>query len=149
MPSWFLIGSLTVALAGDPAPPAGDGAVLRGEVVDADTGRPIPCRISIRGADGSWFFPASESPQGSAVPYQKKAIGHPAIVEMHTTLSAGPFVVRLPAGHYVVTAERGKEYHPERRDVEVTAGAPPLDQHGAAGLVLRRHPHAPITRRAA
>ena len=44
---------------------------------------------------------------------------------MHVTLSAHPFVVRLPPGRYTLTAERGKEYHPERR--EVTVGDEPVD----------------------
>src|SRR5437868_3282768 len=124
MKPWLLFGPLMMALADHPAPPAADATVLRGEVIDADTGRPIPCRVSIRGEDGSWFFPESESPRGTAVPYRKQAFRRPEIVEMHTTLSADPFVVRLPPGRYVVTAERGKEYHPERR--EVTVGAEPV-----------------------
>jgi hypothetical protein len=84
------------------------------EVVDSATGRPIACRVSIRGEDGTWYFPETTSPEGSAIPYRKKAIGRPDIVEMHTTLSAHPFVVRLPEGHYTLTAEHGKEYHLER-----------------------------------
>jgi hypothetical protein len=49
-------------------------------VVDADTGRPVFCRVSIRGEDGSWHFPEPASPEGSVVPYRKRAIGNPAIV---------------------------------------------------------------------
>jgi hypothetical protein len=60
------------------------------------------------------------------VPYKKRAIGHPTIVEMHTTLSAHPFVVRLPPGTYTVTAGRGKEYQIERRKVDIKAGALPV-----------------------
>jgi len=124
MPSWIVFAPLFLSLAGDQGPPAAQATVVRGEVVDADSGRAVPSRVSIRGEDGTWFFPESESSQGSAVPYRKTAIGHPSIVEMHTTLSAHPFTVRLPAGRYVITAERGKEYHPERR--EVTVGAEPV-----------------------
>jgi len=124
MPSWIVFASLFLSVAGGPAQPAAQATVFRGEVVDADSGRAIPSRVSIRGEDGSWFFPESESTQGRAVPYRKTAIGHPAIVEMHTTLSAHPFTVGLPRGRYVITAERGKEYHPERR--EVTVGAEPV-----------------------
>jgi hypothetical protein len=43
---------------------------------------------------------------------------------MHTTLSAHPFAVSLRPGRYVITVERGKEYHPERR--EITVGNEPL-----------------------
>ncbi len=46
------------------------------------------------------------------------------LIEMHTTLSAHPFTVRLPPGRYVITAERGKEYHLERR--VVTVGTEPI-----------------------
>jgi len=116
---------MLAAAGDDPAPRAQNGTLVRGEVVDAESGRPIPCRVSIRGEDGTWFFPESESAQGTAIAYQKKAIGNPAIVEMHTTLSAHPFTVRLPPGQYVLTAERGKEYHRERRDV--TVGAEPVE----------------------
>jgi hypothetical protein len=84
------------------------------EVVDAEGGRPVPSRVSVRGEDGTWYFPEATSPEGSAVPYRKQAIGRPDIVEMHATLSAHPFVVRLPEGRYTLTAGRGKEYHPER-----------------------------------
>jgi len=44
---------------------------------------------------------------------------------MHVTLSAHPFVVQLPPGRYTLTVERGKEYHPERR--EVTVGDEPVE----------------------
>src|SRR5690606_34626259 len=42
--------------------------------------------------------------------------------EKHTTLSAHPFQVELPAGHYVVTVERGKEYRPAIHEVEIGDG---------------------------
>src|SRR5260370_41476807 len=44
---------------------------LRGAVIDADTGRPLACRIYLQATGGEWFFPKSESPQGSALPYRK------------------------------------------------------------------------------
>lgn len=108
MASWLAVVPLLI-----PTTPA------RVEVVDAATGRPLPCRVTIRGPGGSWWFPASESPDGSAVPYRKPAIGRPEIAERHTTLSAHPFAVRLPPGRYAITVERGKEYHAERREFDV------------------------------
>src|SRR5215472_15182117 len=45
---------------------------LRGAVVDANTGRPLACRIYLQSEGGEWFFPKSESPQGSALAYRKK-----------------------------------------------------------------------------
>jgi hypothetical protein len=113
----------TVCAAGGPAPTRGAETSLRLEFVEAEGGRPIPCRVSIRGEDGTWYFPEATTPGASAIPYRKKAIGHPDVVEMHTTLSAHPFVVRLPAGRYTLIAERGKEYQRER--VTFTVGSNP------------------------
>lgn len=97
---------------------------LTGQVVDADTGEPLPCRIYVRGGDGKWYFPESTSPEGSAVTYQKQNWANKNSVEMHTTLSAHPFIVKLPHGKYEITAERGKEYFPQTR--RVTIGAEPV-----------------------
>src|SRR5262245_27017755 len=108
-----------------PVPATADGTRIRGEVTDSATGLPIPCRIYIEGADGTWHFPKSEAPAGSAVEYRKQRPGTPPSVEMHTTLSAHPFVVTLPPGRYTVTVERGKEYLPDTR--VVTVGQEPID----------------------
>ncbi len=113
MAFWLALISLTIPPADGPTTP------VRVEVVDDPTGRPLPCRVSIRGEDGSWSFPESESPEGSAVPYRKPAIARPEVVEMHTTLSAHPFAVRLKPGRHTMTVEHGKEYHPERREIAV------------------------------
>jgi hypothetical protein len=76
---WF--GLVVIGFLSDPPTPGtSQPTSLRGEVVDADSGRPIPCRVSIRGEDGSWHFPEPASPEGSVVPYRKRAIGNPAIV---------------------------------------------------------------------
>ena len=93
--------------------------LLRGEVIDADTRAPLPCRISIRGDDGTWHFPASVALDGSAVIYNKHSLSDPNIVEMHTTLSAHPFQISLAPGRYTIVVERGKEYHAETRQVEI------------------------------
>jgi hypothetical protein len=92
---------------------------LRGEVVDAESGQSVACRIYIQGADGSWHFAKSEAAGGSAVEYRKQKDWNPACVEMHTTLSAHPFVARVPPGKYTILVERGKEYFPETREVKV------------------------------
>jgi hypothetical protein len=93
---------------------------LRGEILDADTGRPLPARVYVLGTDGTWHFARSEAKDGSAVEYRRKR--DPKSVEMHTTLSAHPFLLDLPPGKYTVTAERGKEYLPESRTVTVGPG---------------------------
>ena len=97
---------------------------LQGQVLDASTGTPIPCRIAIRGEDGTFYFAKSAAADGSAIEYKKAAFGNPKIVENHVSLSAHPFTVEVPPGKYAVTVQRGKEYLPEVRKVDVPeAGA--------------------------
>ena len=91
--------------------------LLRGEVVDADTGTPLPCRLYIQGEQGAWHFPRSAAPEGSAVPYRKQNWTNAGAVEQHTTLSAHPFEIRLAPGRYRLTVERGKEYFPWEHEV--------------------------------
>ncbi len=98
-------------------------AAVRGEVVDAETGKAVACRLYIRGADGAWHF--AKSAGGSAVEYRKENRQNPASVEMHTTLSAHPFTVELPPGAYALTVERGKEVFPETLQVKV--GGEPVE----------------------
>lgn len=89
---------------------AENGIVLNGEVVDSDTGEPVSCRIYIQDEKGKWHFPKSASPNGSAVVYKKQNWANKKSVEFHTTISAHPFTIELPAGQYTITIERGKEY---------------------------------------
>jgi len=88
------------------ASPAVDSVRLEGRVVDADSGAPLPSRLYVQGDDGQWRLARSASAEGSAVPYEKR---RGESVEVHTTLSAHPFALDLPAGRYTLTAERGKE----------------------------------------
>ncbi len=95
-----------------------------GEVVDETNGQPIPSRVHIQRADGRWSFPESASPQGSAIRYERRNWLNTNAVEFHTTLSAHPFRIELSQGRYTVTVERGKEYRPLVRTLDV--GAEPL-----------------------
>jgi hypothetical protein len=94
-------------------------ARLRGEVVDADTGQPLACRLYLQAEKGAWYFPKSASPAGTAIPYQRKIANHPNSVEMHTSLSAHPFLIDLPPGKYTFTIERGKEYFPLSQQIKM------------------------------
>lgn len=94
---------------------------LRGRVIDARTGRPLACRVYLQSTDGEWFFVRSRSPQGSAVEYRKQR--SPTSLEMHTTVSAHPFVADVPPGAYRVRVERGKEYFSVEKTVTVGKNA--------------------------
>jgi hypothetical protein len=97
-------------------------ALLTGEIVDAGSGALLPARVYIQSSNGDWFFPKSTAKKGSALPFRRQA--GPKSLEMHTTLSAHPFSAELPAGRYVIWAERGKEYFPAEE--VVTVGDAPL-----------------------
>jgi hypothetical protein len=114
LPVLAVVASLMFPLAG-----VADGTKVRGEVTDSATGKPIPCRIYIQASDGTWHFSKSEAKAGTAIEYRKQRTDNPRAVEMHTTLSAHPFVLTLPPGRYTVTVERGKEYIAESRAVAV------------------------------
>jgi len=90
---------------------------VRGNVVDAETGKPLPCRLYIQSDSGTWHFAKSASSAGSAVEYSRRR-GERS-VEIHTTLSAHPFTAELPPGNYTVTAERGKEYFTSTQQLSV------------------------------
>ncbi|MBI4605968.1 MAG: CehA/McbA family metallohydrolase [Planctomycetes bacterium] len=96
---------------------------LEGRIVDAGTGAPLPGRLYIESSDGKRFHALSLAEEGSAVRYEKR---NGESFEVHTTLSAHPFAVDLPAGTYTLTAERGKEWIPATAPVTVKDGeAPP------------------------
>lgn len=102
---------ISVVAAQEPA------VTLRGRVIDADTQQLVAARIYIQGTDGTWYFPKSASPDGTAIEYKRQV--SPASFEQHITLSAHPFKVEVPAGKYTITVERGKEYRPLILPVEV------------------------------
>jgi hypothetical protein len=113
--------SLALALSLVPATHV-QAVPVTGEVVDSRAGHLIPARLYIQGEDGRWFFAESGSPDGSAIRYEKRNWINTNAIEMHVTLSAHSFRVELPPGGYTFTVERGKEYRPLVRRVEVTAG---------------------------
>ena len=115
----FSIASMLTLLAACSVSMAQNVTSLNGQVIDADTGELLSCRIYIRGENGQWYYPGSASANGSAIVYQKQNRANRNSTEMHTTLSANPFTVRLPSGKYKITAERGKEYFPQTKSVNV------------------------------
>ncbi len=99
---------------------AADEATLVGTVVDQETGKLVASRIYIQSAVGEWHFPKSAEDSGTAIEYRKAR--SPQSVEMHTTLSADPFVFKGEPGTYTITIERGKEYSTLSSKVELKAG---------------------------
>jgi hypothetical protein len=95
------------------------GAIFTGEIIDSASGQPLPARLYVQSDGGRWFFPTSSVPGGSAVRYQKQAGKATNSIEQHTTLSAHPFTVTLEPGGYTFTVERGKEFFPLEKRVEV------------------------------
>lgn len=92
---------------------------VTGCVVDAESGEPLPCRLYVQHADAlTWHFANSADATGSAVEYRKQ-IGATASVEMHTTLSAAKFELRLTPGKYRIRAEYGKEFLPGQTEITV------------------------------
>ncbi|TAG10871.1 MAG: hypothetical protein EAZ42_02305 [Verrucomicrobia bacterium] len=91
---------------------------VRGHVIDAASGRPLPSRITLRNLAGSWFFPQSDG--GSAVRYEKRNFRNPLSEENHTTLTAHPWIAHLPAGRYTLVIEHGKEWRPLLREIVVS-----------------------------
>src|SRR6185295_12472817 len=73
-------------------------ATVTGEIRDDKTRQLIPARVYIQNDAGTWFFPQSASPEGSAVRYQRQNRANTNAVEQHTTLSAHPFHVELVPG---------------------------------------------------
>jgi hypothetical protein len=88
-------------------------------VIDADTAQPLPARVELQGQDGRWYFPQSDSPQGSAVAYKVRSFSNPNSIEMHTCLSAHPFSIQLNPGPHTLTVRRGKEYFSHTRQIIV------------------------------
>lgn len=111
--SWALAASTPAA-----------AATLRLEIVEADTQQPLAARVYVQDQQGDWHFVTSAMPGGQAVVYDKQNRLNPRSVERHTTVSAHPCVADLEPGRYTVTVERGKEYFPETRVVEL--GAEPV-----------------------
>ncbi|MSU61483.1 MAG: polysaccharide deacetylase family protein [Pedosphaera sp.] len=100
--------------------------VVECEVRDATTNERLAARIYIRGTDGAWHFPKSSSLTAPAVRYERRNGSNTNAIEMHTTVAAQSFWAELSPGRYTFTVERGKEYFPETREVDVAAGMPKI-----------------------
>ena len=80
-------------------------------------------------AEGTFFHAHRTDTKGEAVIYHRN---RGQSLEKHTSLSAHPFVAKLPPGNYTLIAERGKEYHTTTEQVAIT------DEDVHVRLELRR-----------
>jgi hypothetical protein len=93
---------------------------VSGRVFDAQSGQTLACRLYLQNkVTGEWLFPKSTEPTGTTVEYRRQ-VGQTSSLEMHTTLSAHPFQISLPAGQYRLEAVRGKEFLPTLQEFVVT-----------------------------
>ncbi len=120
-----ILATLCLASSGRTAKSA--HTVVHGKISDSLSGHPLAARLYVQNADGTFFFAESSATNGSAVPYDKQNGANKRAIERHTALSAHPFRTTLPPGRYTFTIERGKEFHPLQRTVEVSNAT--LDLH--------------------
>ena len=103
MTTWRGCGALSVCLAGILLAQAHrQEATLAGRVVDAETGRVIPCSVTIRTSDGSLVTERPNYKPGFR--------------------SNGLFEKTLPAGKTTITVRRGFDYGAVTREVILKAG---------------------------
>lgn len=95
----IILFAIAMALS---APVAHAEAVLRGRVIDAATKQPVPCTVTIRGADG------------------KIVTDHPSFIGGFR--SAGTFTKRLSPGRVTVTVSRGFDYGARQQEIELRDG---------------------------
>lgn len=99
--------------------------LVKGEVLDAATGRPVTARIQVQDEHGGWHRPFTTAIPSSPDRQAKANGADPNAAVVTAALSAETFSVFLAPGRYIVTIERGKEYLPLRR--EVVVGREPLE----------------------
>ncbi len=110
---------------------------MTGIVVDAKSGKALPCRLYVQNTDTlTWHFAKSADAASPAVEYRKQ-IGATPSVEMHTTLSAVKFQLLLEPGKYRIRAEHGKESMPA--ETEITVGS----EESEFELTLKRFANMP------
>ncbi|MBI3849718.1 MAG: polysaccharide deacetylase family protein [Verrucomicrobia bacterium] len=93
--------------------------LVKGEVLDADTGRPVAAHIHVQDEHGAWHRPFTTANPDPAARNEKGNPGGTNAPAMPPTLSAETFAVFLVPGRYTVTVERGKEYQPLKREIVV------------------------------
>jgi hypothetical protein len=98
---------------------AAEAGVLTLQVLDAQTGAPLPARVYLQANSGEWHF--LQAPEAQT--YSKINWINARSEEHHTCLLAGQGTAELPPGKYQLTVERGPEYLPATQHVEMTTAA--------------------------
>ncbi len=128
--AYFLVLTSAVLFMVLASAPSNAAVTLRGIITDADSGAPLAARVYVQSSDGHWYTVNCAAPDGHAIEYRKQRSAQS--VEIHTTLSADPFVAQLPPGNYTITVARGKEYLPATLPVTLK------DQPVTVRIPLRR-----------
>ena len=111
------------------------GAEFTFSITDAATRQPVAARVYVENAEtGSRHFVRAHSTLDGVV-YEKKNWANEKSIELHTSVPAAPFVAEnLPAGTYLLTVERGKEYFTETRRIVLADG----EKRAVETVALRR-----------
>ncbi len=99
---------------------AGDGSVS-GVIVEDESGHAVAARLYIESKAGEFFHAESADESGKSATYRKQR--GEISKEIHTCLTGHAFSVKLPAGKYTLTAERGHEYLTESIEIDVSDDA--------------------------
>ncbi|MFM8217965.1 MAG: hypothetical protein ACKOJF_03480, partial [Planctomycetaceae bacterium] len=108
---WLACACLLTTIALGRETRGADPVPLRVEVVDAETGRPLACRVYLNDAQGEPYFARPLTPAGKTLEYNVRR--SPTSHEQHSTVSADPFGFQVSAQSRLrLICERGKEYLP-------------------------------------
>ncbi|MFM7161805.1 MAG: CehA/McbA family metallohydrolase [Planctomycetaceae bacterium] len=136
MSRWLACACLLTTIALGRETRGADPVPLRVEVVDAETGRPLACRVYLTDAQGEPYFARPLTPAGKTLEYNVRR--SPTSHEQHSTVSADPFGFQVPAQSRLrLICERGKEYLPVTRDVQIA------DRPETVQVELRRFANLP------
>ena len=98
-------------------------------VLDADTGRPVPCRIHFRSPEGVPYQPYGHHPHlfSGFSTWGRDAFGDVRMDQVTYAYVDGACQGWLPRGRVIVDVARGFEYEPLRTEVEIKPGQRELE----------------------
>ncbi len=95
-------------------------ALLRGRILEAETGKPWPGRVTVQGSDG--VLRHGEAFKANSTLSEKPVVFRPASYRLPFFYSDGSFEVVAPPGATRVTLERGFEHGRAQLSVQLRAG---------------------------